>query len=61
MRNPMDENARAEGDEDEDDLGWHLEPLGGLEELGELVLRHVHLARVHELQDRSQVLQMDLC
>ena len=36
---------------------FHLEPLGSLEELGELVLGHVHLAGVHELQDGRQVLQ----
>jgi len=43
------------GDEDGDDP--HLEPLGGLEELRQLILRHVHLAGVHELQDRRQVLE----
>ena len=38
----------------------HLEPLGGLEELWQLVLRHVHLAGVHELQDCGQVVEGDV-
>ena len=33
-----------------------LKPLCGLEELRKLVLRHVHLPGVHELQDRGQML-----
>ena len=38
----------------------HLEPLGGLEELRQLVLRHVHLASVHELQDCGQMVEWDV-
>ena len=33
-----------------------LQSFGRLEELGQLVLGHVHLAGVHELQDGGQVL-----
>ncbi len=34
-----------------------LQPLGGLEECRQLVLRHVYLTSVHELEDGGQVLE----
>jgi len=39
---------------------FHLESLGSLEELGELVLSHIHLSGIHELQDGSQVLERNI-
>ena len=33
----------------------YLESLGSLEELGELVLSHIHLPSIHELQDGCEV------
>jgi len=39
---------------------FHLESLSSLEELGELVLSHIHLPGIHELQDGCQVLERDI-
>ena len=39
---------------------FHLELLGSLEELGELVLGHVHLPGVHELEDGREVVEGDI-